>query len=373
MTESAVDSAVAHELYPDIDTLLNTETLSALEGRAVMEVRRAPFSSVDSLSGSQFLRVTTDGVDGERTYVLKRVAPEWDWIMRATEDTEGRAARAWAYGVYDRLPGVIESGVVACAHDGAGTALLLRDLSGALVPPGDAPVGLPEHAAFLEAMAALHAAFWEDAALVAPQRGFSSLRQHYRFLAPAVAARVLSEDPLAETPRLIAQGWAQLANADLIAPDVAAVIDALLRDPEPLCAQLRRYPQTLIHGDWKFGNMGVTVAPERRVVLLDWDRVGEGPAALDLAWYLAVNAARLPESKEDSIARYRAALVGQLGSAFSEDWWAPQLDLCLLGGMLQLGWPKLLGAALGDDATRRRERAELDWWSQCVRAGARRL
>jgi hypothetical protein len=109
------------------------------------------------------------------------------------------------------------------------------------------------------------------------------------------------------------------------------------------------------------------------VVLLDWDRVSEGPAALDLAWYLAVNSTRLPESKEDSIACYRAALASRLDSVFSDDWWAPQLDLCLLGGFLQLGWPKLLGAALGDDVTRAREQAELNWWSARVRAGARRL
>jgi hypothetical protein len=164
-----------------------------------------------------------------------------------------------------------------------------------------------------------------------------------------------------------------LSNTELLALDVARIIGALLDDPEPLCAALRRYPQTLIHGDWKFGNMGLTAAPERRVVLLDWDRVGEGPAALDLAWYLAVNSARLPERKEDSIARYRAALAARLGGAFSDDWWAPQLDLCLLGGFVQLGWPKLLGAMLGDEATRARERAELDWWAARVRVGARRL
>ena len=251
--------------------------------------------------------------------------------------------------------------------------MLLRDLSSALIPPGDDPIALADHDAYLAAMAALHAAFWQGAGLVAAERGFCSVRQHYSFLAPRVAERVLAEDTQAETPRMIVHGSAHLRDPELLDPDVAQSVGGLLDDPEPLCAALRRYPQTLIHGDWKFGNLGVTAAPERRVVLLDWDRVGEGPAALDLAWYLAVNSARLPERKEDSIARYCSALATRLGAAFSADWWEPQLDLCLLGAFVQLGWPKLLGAALGDDATRARERAELDWWSSRVRAGVRRL
>lgn len=355
------------QLYPDVAALLAPETLGAIEGRAVIAVWQQPFKMADSLSGSRFLAVESDDGHGDlRRYVLKRLDPATDWLMQACGDTDGRAARAWEAGVFERLPPVIEHGYVAGARDGdAGKALLLRDLSDGLVPPGDAPVHLDDHARFLDAMATLHAACWGDAAFVAEARGFCALRQHYHFLAPATASRVLATG--ADIPSMVLAGWEQLPR--LTAPDVAAVIGALLANPQPLVDAIGRTPRTLLHGDWKFGNLGLRRAPEPRVTLLDWDRVSEGPACLDLAWYLAVNAARLPESKEASIDRYRSALAGRLGAAFSEAWWAPQLALSLLGGFLQLGWPKLLGAA----AENQREHAEIDWWSERVRDGTRWL
>jgi aminoglycoside phosphotransferase (APT) family kinase protein len=108
-------------------------------------------------------------------------------------------------------------------------------------------------------------------------------------------------------------------------------------------------------------------------VLLDWAVVGLAPPAVDLAWYLAVNSARLPISKEATIDAYRDRLAGALGSRFDPAWWQPQLELALLGGFLQLGWPKAFGAVRGDAATQQRERAELTWWSRAVLAGAERL
>jgi hypothetical protein len=43
-------------------------------------------------------------------------------------------------------------------------------------------------------------------------------------------------------------------------------------------------------------------------------------------------------------------------------WWERQLDLCLLGTLVQFGWEKALGDA-----------DELAWWSDRARAGVRWL
>ena len=59
---------------------------------------------------------------------------------------------------------------------------------------------------------------------------------------------------------------------------------------------------------------------------------------MDLAWYLAVNCDRLPETKEDAIGAYRAAL--ESAGIETGSWWDEQLAAALAGAFLQLGWSK---------------------------------
>jgi len=148
----------------------------------------------------------------------------------------------------------------------------------------------------------------------------------------------------------------------------------LRADPATLLRALERYPQTVIHGDWKMRNLAIRREPERRVILLDWAVVGPAPPAVELGWYLSVNCARLPVSKEATTECYKQALKLRLGSRFDEDWWRPQLDLALLGAFVQVGWPKAYNAVHAEDpAQRAREREELAWWSARAREGARWL
>jgi thiamine kinase-like enzyme len=138
---------------------------------------------------------------------------------------------------------------------------------------------------------------------------------------------------------------------------VRTLVEDLRRDVDPLVRAVRGTPLTFLHGDWKLGNLGV--APGR-TVLLDWTYPGIGPIGHDLAWYLSLNRARLPESKEASIDALRGSLEAR--SISTDGWWEVQVDLCLLGALVQFGWEK----ALGDDD-------ELGWWCDRAREGARRL
>jgi thiamine kinase-like enzyme len=143
---------------------------------------------------------------------------------------------------------------------------------------------------------------------------------------------------------------------EAVAPrDVRSLIGELRRDVSPLTEKLRATPSTFVHGDWKLGNLGVRA--DGRVVLVDWSYPGEGPACHELGWYLAINRARLPESKEDSVASFRAAL--ERHGIATAPWWETQLALCLLGTLVQFGWEKALGDA-----------DELGWWCERAREGA---
>jgi hypothetical protein len=80
----------------------------------------------------------------------------------------------------------------------------------------------------------------------------------------------------------------------------------------------------------------------------------------ELGWYLALNRARLPQSKEDTIAALRSAL--ERHGVDTAPWWDAQLPLCLLGTLVQFGWEKALGDA-----------GELHWWCDRATEGAARL
>ena len=138
-------------------------------------------------------------------------------------------------------------------------------------------------------------------------------------------------------------------------PVLAELLLPLLDAPWPLIEAQRRGPHTLIHSDWKAGNLGSL--PDGRTVLIDWAFPGQAPAPLDLSWYLAVNSDLLPQSKEDSIAVYKEALEKH-GIDVSM-WWDEQLELSLLAAALLLGWSKT-----GD---------ELAWWEDRVPRAVRYL
>ncbi|HZP26027.1 MAG TPA: phosphotransferase [Dehalococcoidia bacterium] len=361
-------SNLVHELLPDIETLISPQTLSALTGGSIRSVERQPLSHVDGLSGGKLENVLTNGGAGPRL-VLKRIAYEWDWVMRVTGDRLCRAIVSWQTGLLDQLPLEISHEVLACARDGSGWAILMHDVGAHLIPPGDGKLTETENARFMEAMAALNAAFWGQPELADPRLGFADLRMRYGVLSPQVLeAEATGGD---EIPPMAIAGWQLLESG--VDPHVAQAVQRVHENPALLGAAMLAYPQTIVHGDWKLGNLGLYPEPDGPAIVLDWAWVGSGPPAVELAWYLAVNSARLPVSKEQTIEMYREALARRLGGEFDDGWWQPQLELALLGGFALLAWPKLLGAAHGSEEVRRREQAELDWWSERVLQGARRL
>jgi hypothetical protein len=312
---------------------------------------RTLLRSGDAKSGSVFERVE---IGGER-YFLKRLSPASDWIMRVTGDHVHRPHLIWQAGIMDRAPACIDHTVVAMEVAGEGDdavlSMLMRDVGAYLVPEGDDVVPEAQHRRFVEHLAALSAAFWgwEDTV-----GGLTTMEQRLRFFAPDNIAAELLVD---EVPGPIAAadiGWRRLPERS---PLLASMARAVHQDPELLVRPLAATPATFLHGDWKMGNLGTH--SDGRTILLDWAYPGSGPACWDLCWYLALNQARLPESKEAAIERFRAAL--EASGIATGDWWQAQIDLCLTGMMATIGWEK----ALGDDE-------ELGWWEGQVADALRR-
>lgn len=357
--------------FASLDDLLEPETLSRLTGCAITSARRLPFVGGHSASGSGFLAVETNNGRGPR-FVVKLSSPACDWIVRATDDSRGREVLVWDSGLLDRLPPEITHPVIACARDAEGWAILMHDVSDELLqdPLGATPIPEADHRRYLDALAALHAAFWEHPSLAEPSLGYCSPWHRYTVFSPATGEREAQHPN--EVLRWIREGWAALWSE--IEPDVAALLRGLLADPTPLCAAMARFPQALLHGDPRTANLGIDPGPPPRVVLLDWHLVGPGVPGVDLAWYLTRAGPRVPMSNETSVAYYRAGLARRLGSRFDEQWWRPQMDLSLLGELVRRGWIYGEDIARHPSASvRARARASLAWWSERAREGARWL
>jgi hypothetical protein len=287
--------------------------------------------------------------------ILKYVCVDDDWIMRASGDLHCRQLTLFESGWLERLPPSIDHATVAVApfvsaSGHRGGAFLMKELSASLVPEGTTRIDLDQHLRFLDHMSDLHAAYWgHDAAA-----DLFPAAHHYVMLTPAMAAIEKAHGSRDIVPPAVAEGWASMRSRW---PSTHAALLKLAQEPGPLTTALAATPQTFIHADWKLGNLGEH--SDGRTVLLDWDRCGTAPPTFDLAWYLAVNCDRIPQSKEEAIDAYRSSLEQR--GVDVDGWWHRQLALTLLGAFLMLGWSKTHDAD------------EFTWWEAHMADGLQHL
>jgi len=302
---------------------------------------REVWKNADSLSGSILERVVID----EKPYVLKHLHVDDDWIQRAQGDLITRPVIMWRSGLFDALPGCLDHTIVDVAtglgRNGWGAAILMRDVSPWMVPVEAGTIPLDQHLRFLNHMAELHAHFWgfEDTI------GLMPMGNRFFSLAPIMATYETARGTKDPVPNMVVAGWERMAGES---PEAARIVLPLLTNPFPLCDALEQGPQTLVHNDWKAGNLGSH--PDGCTVVLDWAFPGAASWSLDLAWYLAVNCDLMPHTKEEAIDAYRDALLSRGVDVGS--WWDQQLECGLLGALVFLGWSKT--------------GAELDWWADRV-------
>jgi hypothetical protein len=322
-----------HQLYPSMDELLAPETLTALTGQSVKYVRCLPMQA--GYSGSSLLHIEANGEQGVRRFVLKRMSRQWDWVMAVTDDQRCRAVTLWQAGLFDRLKPVIEHATLACARDGDGWALLMDDVSPMLVV--DQPFTVEQVYFLLDALATLHATFWEAAELAAPELGLCATMELIQVFSPVTAHRLPSTS--SPIPQWLVEGWSVLQG--IVASDVADVLNKLYMDPQPLCNALARYPTTLVHGDYRWANLGIVWQAAPQALILDWQLGGYSAATIDLAWLLyGVNMLLSPVPTDVATEYYRQRLAERLGTRFDESWWQPLWALGQLANVLRSGCPK---------------------------------
>ena len=275
-------------------------SVDTIEELAAGATDRRPVRTSDAKSGADFELLTIEG----RSCFLKVLDAESDWIMRVTGNTDHWEHKVWRAGLYHRFPDVIDHTIIAMALDTTGGStrlgILMDDVSGSLVPPGDEVVAAETHDGFVRHMAQLHADFWgwHDAV------GLCPMANRIRFFCPEVIAPELMAEQVPGPIAAADAGWKRLAE---IHPELSGFIRGDPRGPgDGWSMPWRSRPATFVTGDWKMGNLGRHA--DGRTVLVDQAYPGEAPGLYDLLWYVALNRQRLPVSKEATIDAYRAGL-----------------------------------------------------------------
>ena len=356
-------------LYGSIEEMIRSKTLSVLVNRPITKSHLAPYQTVGwSSTDSQFLGIEIDGEKNPQ-FILKKLSQEQDWVMQTTDDQHWRTVRIWQYGLLDSLPKEIDHAIIACAIDNNGYAFLMRNVADTLLD--GASFSEEDNKINMNAMAALHAAFWDNSELNNPALKLCSPENLFTHTSPEKVKQVITKKP-APVLDMILEGWGLLPT--LIESEVVELLRDLAHNSQPLCTALSNYPQTLNHGDWRIANIGIERGESPRLILLDWARPTITVPGIDLAYYLVTSWQELPVSKQETIDVYKQCLMLYLGKRFDEVWWQPQLELSLLGALLMIGCFKAWSSVHSDDKTQRmKEQADLEWWAEQARAGGKWL
>ena len=338
----------------DPEALAERSTLERLLG-PVADITREPIT-VPGFTGARFERLGVRLDDGSaRSLILKRARLDADWSAWRTGDTFGRATLPLAEPALAGIWQVYASPYLAHAAGAGEVGLLMQDLAPSLLPDVRAPLEEPAERSLLDALARLHARFWDADALVDPR--LVTAGGLIGLLGPRLATELGGRTGSTPVIGRAQQGW-EVAFRHL----PARVSARLLEPPVEIVRAWGPLPRTLLHGDVKVANFALL--PDGRVAAFDWGLIAAGPPAIDLGWYLAVNATRIRGSKEALLALYRSRLEAALARALPETTWSALVNAAIEAGAMLLLWSKALALERGDAASR----AEWEWWLERLSA-----
>ena len=289
-------------------------------------------------SGSRIERLRL--ADG-RALIAKRVVPGVDWLGRATGDP-GREGLMFATGTFDRMPPDIDHAIVSAHREDGAWWVLMRDVSAELLPDG-VRLSRADNRRVLRSLNDMWETFWGQR-----PEGLASQRDRIGAVAPRISE--IERAGLDLLPKQFEAAWEAFAAA--VEPDVADPVLQLVDEPAPLCAALDRHGTTLLHGDVRDEQLGLT---GDRLVLLDWGIATQGHPAIEYAWYLMHCGWRIDATHDELWEDFRAA------RAERDDPEAIQLGF--LSGLVMYGWILGHSAVVHPDPHERAwATAELDWW-----------
>jgi hypothetical protein len=246
------------------------EWLSEATGFAVTALEAQQFGVGIGVSSGLY-RLTLEGGSGcPATVVLK--LPALDPAAVFTSSVLRMYIREVSF--FEELAAASPIRVPACYFgavnkDDSAFVLVMEDMSGMRVVDQVEGMALVDAERAVDELAAWHANWWGKADALAESGLTVGLGDH---IYPAIL------------PMVFGEGWAKVeAGTDL--PKAVASVGPRFGDAvAPLLADLARPPSTLLHGDYRADN--ILFAPDGSVVLLDFQLIGSGSGAYDLAYFV---------------------------------------------------------------------------------------
>jgi hypothetical protein len=333
--------------FATIADLTDPNSLSQVAG-PVTTVQVTPFIAI-GFSGSALYRVQAVMSNGStKNFVLKQTQLKDDWLSQRTNDRIGREAALLDEKDLHPVWTKIANPYVAFAQEKDSTGLLMDDLSPYLFPDIREPIELAAENIIIDTIASVHALFW-DSPVIKNISWLNTPAGYLGLLRPGIHTQDEFCPPPDKIRTNINQGW-ELA-LELVSP---AVRNYLCRPVDEIFQPWKNLPATLLHGDLKIANMAIV--PGNRLALFDWPLAGCAPSAIELGWYIAVNATRLACTKEEFLNKYRSRLQAHLKQAIDEKIWEHMIKLAIVSGAMMMLWSKALGRSrTGTD--------EWDWWN----------
>jgi aminoglycoside phosphotransferase (APT) family kinase protein len=316
-------------------------------------------------------RIITDSKEQLVELVIKRWAPGGPTDIDMGLDPLPRESLAFAEGILspDSMPPRIDVPFVAALDEpeSNGHWVIMRNVSAELTAFGS-PSELSEihrrYSVALDQLALLHAT-WEKSGLQARLKKQSWLVPDSARLARGEAVARYVEGALVSKSKLAkletVKDWIEGARIqparEAFYKTLSGSDSAMWKrhecDRSALIAAFAEFPTTLVHGDFYPRNIGLRVVDgEETVILIDWEWMGNGCGALDVAKLLSVGAAseQADFDGQGLATTYFDRYVAHGGTLFDFATWMRAYELAevyhaLIVHTLATGWSILDGSA----------------------------
>lgn len=344
------------------------QSVELLKDAEELQSQFGPFSELtiesidtDGFSGAQFSRIKLLLSDGRETnLILKEVNLKDDWFSFRTKDTLGREATILQV---PELESVFE--IFYLPYHIIGTApskigLLMEDLSDGLFPSERIKLGQTDQDLMLDKLAELHAAYWESPVMEALP--WLHQMEDFIYIMGPLDHQNYTGSWAKSLPQMVKESWDM---AMTLLPD--HMQELFMLPASEITRPWKDLPRTLVHGDTKIANFAK--GRDSQLCLLDWAFAGHAPCTFDIGWFLAVNASRLPGSKETVLLNYRSMLEAHLGFTLDDELWRQLEQAGIVAGAFMLLWSK----ARGVNGGRAGADKEWEWWINRLETWARSL